>query len=206
MTGPFHRSYLLALKRMPERYLETMSHLKAHGLVPEIVFGLDGTITGLRTDHTYEVDHPGSDYHIGPRTISMHLSHMMMWTAALYQSQDADSFLFMEDDVRFDPDWRDQTDDALRHMPDNWDMIHIGACCVGDKHPKCVSGRLYKVDSAMCTHAYAVRRKALPFLLEKCQRIYAGVDLALALDCMPSLNCYTIFPRVANQHNTVIAP
>lgn len=205
MTGPFHRSYLLTLKRSSERCNETMAHLKDNGLVPEIVFGLDGEITGLRTEHTYEVDHPGSNYHIGQKTVSMHLSHIMMWQIALYQ-QDAETFLFMEDDVRFEANWREKTDEALTHMPHDWDMLYVGSCCVADKYPVLVSGSLYKVKGALCCHAYAVRRKALPFLYDTCQRVYAGVDIALALDCAPHLNCYVIFPRVANQHNTEIIP
>lgn len=201
----FDKIFMLTLPRtLHGRARETLDHLRYHNLEAEPFIGLDGEVCGLETKFTYELDHPGTGYRIGPKTVSMYLNHMILWKVCKYLPGDV--FLILEDDVRFNPDWKEHVDFALPSLPQDWDLLYIGSCCAQDKKPIQVQGHLHRVSYALCTHAYAVRKKALDVLWDACHRIYAGVDIAMCLHAIPQLQTYAFLPRIAQQHNTVISP
>jgi GR25 family glycosyltransferase involved in LPS biosynthesis len=210
MTLPFDRTFMLALDRdikaPHSRTHKTLDHLNAAGISAEIFPGFDGGITGLTTNHTYEIDNPGTNYRIGPRTISLYLGHLAMWR--MCEFLEGDSFLILEDDVRFNPGWEEHFAFAFPALPIDWDLLYIGSCCAQGHghHPRQVSGHLHQVGYALCTHAYAVRKKALPVLRQACEKIYAGVDIAMCLHGIPQLKTYAFLPRLADQFETEIAP
>ena len=199
---------MLALERdlnaPHSRTRKTLDHLSAMGINAEPFLGFDGSVTGLRTEHTYELDHPGTNYRIGPKTVNMYLGHLMMWRVCEYL--DGDSFLFLEDDVRFKPDWREHFDFAIPSLPVDWDLLYIGSCCCGGSPVTQISGHLNRVNHALCTHAYAVRKKAFPTIRKACDKVYAGIDIALCLHAIPELNTFAFLPRLADQFETDIAP
>jgi hypothetical protein len=205
---PFSRVLLLTLAKSlngpHSRTQKTLDHLRAMEIPAEPFIGFDGEETGLLTTHTYEIDNPGTNYRIGGKTVNMYLGHLMMWRVCEFL--EGDSFLFLEDDVRFRPDWREHFDFALPSLPKTWDLLFIGSCCCQGKGARQVSGHLHRVSYALCTHAYAIRKKALRRVQEVCQRIYAGIDIAICLHAIPELETYAFLPRLADQHETDIAP
>jgi hypothetical protein len=205
---PFSRVFMLAVRKSLEqphsRTQLTLDHMRAMDIPAEPFIGLDGSETGLATTHTYEIDHPGTNYRIGPKIVNMYLGHLMMWRVCEYL--DGDSFLFLEDDVRFKADWRAHFDFALPALPPTWDLLFLGSCCCGGKSVQQISGHLHRVHYALCTHAYAVRKKALPVLARACAKVYANIDIAICLHAMPQLETYAFLPRLADQHGTEIAP
>lgn len=214
---PFDRIFMLTLEKDPPTRAtlgsstsstlpKTLAHLEEHGIVPELFPGLDGGQSGLLTNHVFEYDHPGTGYKIGPRLVSLYLGHVAMWR--MMEFLEGDSFLVLEDDVRFAPDWREHFDYALPALPDDWDMLYIGSCCCMGygHHPQRVSGHLHRIDYALCTHAYAVRKKALPILRRATDKVYAALDIAMCLHAIPQLNTYAFLPRLADQFETEIAP
>jgi GR25 family glycosyltransferase involved in LPS biosynthesis len=128
----------------------------------------------------------------------------MLWAACLLLDDDA--FLVLEDDAQLAPDWAGAFAQALRDVPPDWDGLYLGSCCTGGYPRRHVRGRVYEVRYPLCTHAYAVRRKALGALIETqdAATCYGPIDITLRLHSWPRLRCYTILPRLANQHNTVI--
>lgn len=200
----FDRELILTIPTNKERFATTQAHLKERGIHPEPFYGFDSSVTGLETTWKYEVDNPRTGYRMGPRTTNLYLSHYVMWKCMLYTS--ADSVLIMEDDVRFDEDWRDHMASALLNLPFDWDILYVGSCCCDERPKEQIRNRLYKTSFALCTHAYAVRRKALPVLLEKCNRFWSGVDIEMVMLALPYLKSFAILPRIAHQHNTIIAP
>lgn len=205
-TLPFDRTFMLTTARSlnspHSRTAITLDHLRAEGIEVEPFLSMDGQISGLQTIHTYDIDHPGTNYRIGPKTISMFIGHLMMWKVCQYIS--GESFLFLEDDVRFKPDWREHFNFAMPALPADWDLLYIGSCCCQDKNPQRVSGHLHRVSYALCTHAYALSRKALPVIEQACQKVYAGIDIAMCLHGIPQLQAYAFLPRLADQFETVI--
>jgi GR25 family glycosyltransferase involved in LPS biosynthesis len=173
------------------------------GVPPPIVFyGVDGRESGLETKHTYEIDNPGSNYHIGPKIVSMFLSHWVLWNVLAHVP--GDSFLIFEDDVRMEPDWKPIFDESIFALPKDWDLCYVGSCCVDDMGV--VSGHLHRVSKALCTHAYMVNRKAVQPLIDNCRKIWANIDIAIYFDAFPKMKVYAILPRIAYQIDTVIPP
>lgn len=200
------RTFVLTIRRNADKAKETMRLLGEAGIQAEPFHGLDAQVTGVNgTQWTYEVDYPGSNHHISEKKINMMLSYLMLWKTMSYLPDDA--FLILEDDVRFDADWKRHWDEAMTHLPDDWDLIYLGnCCCQGRSDQDVIWGRLHRVKYALCTHAFAVRKKALGLLLEKCEKIWATIDIAIALECMPHLNCYAMLPRIADQVDMKLVP
>lgn len=212
---PFTRTFLLTLRRAladpSAKVHATLTHLREVD-IPVVAFtGYDCAESGLVTTHPYERDHPGSGYRIGTKTVNMCISHHVMWRSAeliegANGAGEGDSFLFLEDDVRFRPGWYERFSKAFNSLPATWDLLYLGSCCCADKPNNAIGNDLYRVRYALCTHAYAVRRKALATLGEACAKIYAGIDISMCLHAIPRLETYAILPRVADQFETVIAP
>jgi len=197
-------AFVLTLKRSEARYKRCQEHLQSVGITAKPFYGLDCEITGLRTVHTYELDHPGSNYVMGAKTVSLNLSHYMLWAMLAYQPEDA--FIILEDDAKFDTDWKQRFDDAWSVLPKDWDFLFLGSCCTADKPQWNIGKNLNVVTFPMCTHAYAVRAKALPVLFTSCQKVYAPIDVTLVTEVLHKLKQFTILPRIASQFETLISP
>lgn len=198
--------YVITLKDLADqpRWLDTAAHLTERGVPFQPFHGINGARWGLATVLVYAEDGPGTGFKIGSKTIGMTLSHYMLWKLMSYL--DGDSWMVCEDDVRFAPDWRPRLEATLQTAPADWDMIYVGSCnCGGGAHPQ-VGHHLFRVGFPQCTHAYMVRRKALPVLLDTQQLAWAGIDLQLGFRSHSKLNVYTILPRLADQHNTHLPP
>ncbi len=208
MTEPINgwRTFVLTIKNNSDKLRETMGLLGAAGIRAEVFLGLDASITGINgTQWPYEIDHPGSNYKISNKNINMVLSYLCVWKALSLIP--GDGFVILEDDVRFDADWKTHFDVGMTHLPDDWDLLFLGSCCCQNRSDKReVWGRLHKIGYALCTHAFAVRAKALPLLIDRCEKVWATIDIAIALQCMPQLNCYAFLPRLATQFQTNISP
>lgn len=205
---PFDRVFVLTMRRLLNnsngRFSATEEHLRSVGILAEPFISFDAEITGLETRHTYERDHPGTNFRVAPRMVNMYLGHYTLWKVCEYLP--GDSFLILEDDVRFSDDWKQHLAAAMP-LPSDWDLIYLGSCCCMDKAGiKQITGRLNRVQFALCTHAYAVRKKAIPILLENCERIEAGIDIAICLNAMPKLNAYAFLPRIADQIGMNLSP
>lgn len=202
MTHP--RAFVITLKRTSERYAKEQEHLRSVGISAEPFYGLDAAIAGLQTDHTYEVDNPGTNYHMGPKLVALYLSHYMLWRVLQYLPEDV--FWVLEDDAQWDAEWAKQYAEAMSVVPKDWDLVWLGSCCTGERVAKCIAKNLYDVRYPLCTHAYQVHKKALATMIDVHQKVWAPLDLALMFDSMPQLNVYTILPRLAAQWNTCIQP
>jgi hypothetical protein len=111
----------------------------------------------------------------------------------------------MEDDVRFKPNWYKTMISVNANLPKDWDILFIGSCCATyNTQPKNVSTGLYQVNHCLCTHAYAVRAKVIPFLLTAMEEIQSKIDVSLCLKVMPYVKAYAILPRIAHQSNTFL--
>ena len=195
-------SFVINLRRDGERWKRCEKHFSEVGVKADRFFGLDYERTGLFTIHKYEVDNPG--YTMGPKTVSLHLSHYMLWNVLLRQP--GDSFWVLEDDCLWDSDWRPRWEQAIKSLPKDWDLLYLGSCCAKDKPGWKVNDNLHVVQFPQCTHAYQVRKKALPLMLEHCEKVWAPVDICLVLDVLPKLQHFTILPRLCGQHDTLLPP
>jgi GR25 family glycosyltransferase involved in LPS biosynthesis len=195
------RTFVITLRGSTDRLEQTK---KSFGEGLQVFYGINGEEMGLRTVHPYEVDHPGSGYLISPKHVGLCLSHHMLWGALSLLPDD--HFLILEDDAEFTPGWRDYLAADLPLLPPSWDLFYIGSCNCAGAEREFIGGGVYRVRWPMCTHAYMVRRKALPILLERHRRVFAPIDLSMMFQCLPGMEVFARLPRLVHQRNTDISP
>ena len=198
------RPFVMVVQEFPEKTAFIQSHLRSVGIVAEEFPCLSAALSGLETVHPYEVDAPGSNYHIGPKPTALCVSFQMFWTAALFMPEDY--FFFIEWDAQFNPDWRARSEQALRDVPPDFDFLFLGSCCCANRPQTHVRGQIFEVKYPMCNHAQIIARKALPVLLRSQRKIYAPADISLAFHAFPLLKVYTLLPRAVNQFDTLLSP
>lgn len=191
---------------MDSRWPTRQAHFASVGLTAERFHAFDGAASGLVATIPYDVDKPGTRYVINAKGVGMAISHIALWTALFHAPAQEDSWMIVEDDALFDADWSPRLCAAIAALPTDWDMVFLGSCNCNDKAQTLISANLYDVRYPSCTHAYMVRRKALPILLATNKRVYAPIDCSLVLNSFPILRVYTILPRIAAQDGTFIRP
>jgi hypothetical protein len=118
---------------------------------------------------------------------------------------DADTLLHLEDDVVF----RDlgHLDQALSELPDDWDIVYLGANLVcwnnGEPWPERYSEHLFRVKCAWTTHAIAYNKKCVRRLLEKQPEFSAQMFDNYLSDRLSELNAFCVAPMVAYQRPRV---
>lgn len=196
------RTFVLTVNRPISRFDATAEHLDSLGIKWERFNGMDNQLCQLSPIMTFDLDRVGE--RIDRKHIAATLSHYLIWKCMSMQPDD--SFWVLEYDVEFVHNWRGQFEDAMSVMPDDWDVIFLGSCCTADKPQKHVAKTVYEVFYPLCGHAMAIRKKALPVLLQEHQRIYQPLDIAMASQSLPKLRVYTILPAIIGQRNTPLPP
>lgn len=191
------RTFCITLPETPERRKAAAKHFDERGVSVDWLHGIGAQTFGLRTEHTYEHDHPGTGYVVAQKHVGLHLSHYMAWQAM--QVCGEDYVMLLEDDAEFDEDWQTRLVEAVFFAPRDTDLLFVGSCNCFDKPKTDLGHGLYKVEWPMCTHAYVVFRKALPILLSTQRDCFAPIDLALILRSFNYLNVVTVLPRIVSQ-------
>lgn len=112
------------------------------------------------------------------------------------------TLLILEDDVVFEQ--LDRLDKALADLPEDWDMLFLGANITGGvtnivaRPPVRVTDNLYRIRAAWTTHAVAYTREAA----RKITCAYDGksmYDAWLSEEILPQVKAYLVNPMVAFQ-------
>jgi len=206
----------ITTKRSGPRYDRIVHHL-AEADVGAVQFfeAMHCEKLGIATIRTYDVDHPGSQWKMGPGPTGCWIAHRTLWAALAMMPLEHEAFMVLEDDAKFAPDWRERFNAAAAKLPDDWDALYIGSCCTGGKPVHHHGGGLCEVRYPLCTHGYVVRRRALATMIETTDAAvgpleqrgcYAPIDISLAFHTWPKLRVYTVLPRLVDQWDTDIAP
>lgn len=204
------RCFCLVCPEITGEQERAKAYFDSIGLPVEFIQGIHGATSGLVTTHLYEVDHPGSGYKVGTKISALCLSHILAWTACSVLPDD--TFLILESDAKFIPDWKARLEQAVADLPPDWDMLYVGSCNCDGKPREHVKGDVYRMsaanphDAPQCTHAILYNKKAIPVVLRTQRKIYTGIDLSLIYQTLPLLNVYVVLPRIAEQWNTEISP
>lgn len=54
------------------------------------------------------------------------LSHLALWWQLAHENESVDSYLILEDDVKFQPGWEQRWCEASASLPEGWDVIYLG--------------------------------------------------------------------------------
>lgn len=144
--------------------------------------------------------------------IGCFLSHTTLFEMA--KENNWDKLLILEDDARFEIDFERKFSEAIKEVPDDWDMLYLGQWnydhqvnggnAVGGKTyalKEQIGKYVWKANGCWLTHAYAVRQKALDYLIDNTKILYSSVDNVLS-DIQHELNVYAIHPNIINQDGT----
>jgi hypothetical protein len=200
------RPIVLVVPELPNRTDFILRELAAKGIEPDVFHGFNSTQSGLRTEHTYEIDNPGSGWRIGAKEVSTWISFYSMWSAINMQPDEY--FLTLEWDADFHPDWFQRTEKALRDVPKDFDMLQLGSCCCMDKPRTLVAGDVWSVRWPACGHATILAKKCIPTLLRSQRKVWAPLDLSLIFGTFEQegIKIFTLLPRTVDQFNTNLAP
>jgi hypothetical protein len=196
-------AFLITVPGLEDRRKATESHLESCGFSQAInvrpFVGVNGGVAGISCTNTHLLP-DGTTYTPTPKHVSLCLNHWFLWQQILNNAEIGDEFsIVLEDDVRFVDGWFNKSRKALEDVPEDWDILFLGSCYARNFPVAHIVGDIWKVEKPNCTHAYCVRHKALPVLIEKCHRIYTNIDWAIIEQAIPHLNTYAILPRIAHQ-------
>ena len=195
-------TFVVTVQELPEKTRHIQEHFKSVGVEAENFNGFSANASGLVTEHTYELDNPGSNYRIGRKPTATWASFYMLWSAL--NLLDYNYFLTLEWDSKFHPDWKARADRAMSDVPQDFDMLFIGSCCTRNAIKHRVQGDVWEVKRPMCGHGTIIAKKALPVILETQRKIYAPLDISLALHTFDKLKVYTVLPRMVDQFDTAL--
>lgn len=198
------KTFCICLPEYPEKIEKAKAYFAEQGLEDvEFFWGLHAETAGLSTEHTYEIDAPGSGWRIGYNPTGIWLAHYMLWNTLLHTSHDR--VMVLETDVKFADNWKPRLEKALEDVPPDFHLLYVGSCCLEGFPKTLVAGEVFESKHMQCTHAYVVTRRALGTLL-KMRKIWAPVDIQMQFECFPLLKTYVVLPRLFDQWNMTLAP
>lgn len=193
------KTFCITLPERPEEKERARKHFEERGMTVQFIDGINAEVFGLRTEHTYDFDNPGTDYHIGAKDVGLFLSHYAAWIAC--STHDDDLFLILEADALLVENWKERLDSCLERAKKlgNFDIMYIGSCHCLDKHKSQLDDDLWNVMYPLCTHAYVVTKRGIEILLRTQRDCYASIDCALMQRSLPHMEVLTVLPRIADQ-------
>jgi hypothetical protein len=198
------RPFVLTVQELPKQTAFIMQHFKERGIEAEEFPCFSAVESGLVTVNHYEVDAPGQGWRIGPKGTALCVSFYAFWIAVSFMPEEY--FFFLEFDAEFPPDWRERTEQALRDVPPDFDLLFIGSCCCEGKTKTHVKGNVWECKEPNCNHAMIVAKKAVPTLLRTQRKIWAPADISMVVSAFPHLRVFVVLPSIAGQFNNVLKP
>jgi len=199
--------YGITCKGCETRRNLTDSHLRNNGVSVEWIRGISGRHSGVTTVNPYTYHDADSTETISSGHTSLCINHWFAWERAL--NDGCDIAVVVEDDCRVVDCFVDRLGEAILYLDHNhkdWDFLYVGHW-EGSSH-KDFKGHCYDVvsgpvanlsSSPFGTHCYAIKSKAIPLLLDTCERIHAPIDVALWLNAGQLLRQYACVPPLAWQ-------
>lgn len=108
---------------------------------------------------------------------------------------DGESILVFEDDCVFIDGFEEELTKSLECLPDDWDMVYLGAHILQTKR---VNDRWLKSQECSSTHAYAVKASVIPKLIKRATEHPGHVDVAYST-LHNELNVYLARPTLVYQ-------
>lgn len=169
------------LDRRPERWQRIQRALTAHGIEPVQRFSAtDGNDVALPRDWT--------------RTAGAYgclLSHVQVVREA--RDAGAASVLIFEDDVVFDPQFKEKFASFIHELPADWDMLFLGA--LHKDEPVVISEHVARITKANSTFAYAIRNTVFDAFIELNSRAEHVLDMNSYV-LQERFNCYCFMPNL----------
>lgn len=167
----FDEVFLVNLKRRPDRLVSVQATLRQCDWPfkwPTIFQAVDGNL----------VPHPHG-WQSGSGAWGCMRSHQQIFEQVMMNG--ANSVLILEDDVCFEPDFREKVKVFLQAVPEDWDQLMLGGEHVNTNGvPMLVKPGVYRCTDCERTHCYAIRGE---FLKKLYRRWISGGDFNGEVHC-----------------------
>jgi hypothetical protein len=191
------------LPEWDDRINKSIEYFDSQDLKPYWITGIHAENFGIEASRPYQRDVPDTDWRLEPRTVGGYLSGYMLLNVA-WSHPEWKHIMMVEEDCRFIDGWRDKLEQALKDVPEDFDMLYVGSCCTEGRETQKIAGDVYEVKWPLCGHCIIIARKALPILLNGLRNSCIPFDIHLFDEVHPKLKVYTILPRLAFQENTYL--
>lgn len=193
------KCYLLDVKYNPWRTEAVTKRFSDANLDVERFIGLHGTASGLTTTTTVWDAERDNPYRISPGQASITISKIMLLQHMLDVGDDV--AIMFENDVRLCGNFKEELAKTMAALPDDWEVVHLGWCCIGGKPKTVVNDRVQEIREPLCCHALMFKRPAMKLALEQLRDNYLGTpsDTVLAHKVYPKLRHYCAVPALAFQ-------
>ncbi|XP_055705796.1 glycosyltransferase 25 family member [Phlebotomus papatasi] len=168
------RIFMVNLKRRPERRWKMEGSFRELGLDVEYFEAVDGREIDEEFLNDWEIDFlPGyaDPYHKRPMTmgeVGCFLSHLSIWRRIV--NENLQEVLILEDDIRFEPFFRDRFSSLLNEARyrGNWDLIYLGRKRLHESSEPWVedSNQLVYPSYSYWTLGYLISKQGAKKLLE----------------------------------------
>lgn len=133
-------------------------------------------------------------YALRPGNCGCNLTHMLIIQSAFIQGHSA--IMVFEDDAVLADSFVEKMDDCLQDLPDDWDMLMLGAS--HQVRPEPVTDKIYRVKKGFTSHAYIMRLSIYELVLERLKAFDQPLD-CIFTEIQQSHNVYITNPPMAWQ-------
>ncbi len=177
----FPSKVCINLDRRPERWQRIQRAFTAHGIESVQRFSAtDGNDVALPHDWIHSAGAYGCL-----------LSHVQVVREA--RDAGAASVLIFEDDVVFDPQFKEKFASFIQELPADWDMLFLGA--LHKDEPVVVSEHVARITKANSTFAYAIRNTVFDAFIDLNSRAEHVLDMNSYV-LQERFNCYCFMPNL----------
>jgi len=181
LSALFPSTICINLDRRPERWQRVQHAFAAHGIQRVRRFSAsDGNEIALPRDWAHT-----------PGAFGCLDSHVR----AVREARDAGaaSVLIFEDDVVFDPQFKEKFAMYIQELPFDWDMLFLGA--LHKDEPFIVSEHIARITKANSTFAYAIRNTVFDAFIELNSRAEHVLDMNNYV-LQERFKCYCFMPNL----------
>lgn len=197
--------FCLTLKDTPKRREYAEHHFKKQNLEVEFFEGIHGKKFGLSTKIPYLDDTPdwntdcGTPCFITQGHVGCILSHYMLWKTMQYLP--FGEYIIFEDDVVLCENFKEKLIYYKSQLPEDWEYVFIGHCCLCNEEGRFhINENIIKTaEPPMCTHAYMIKKSALPTLIETNSVAWSSIDIQIKKRSLTKLKYYVMMPPLADQ-------
>jgi GR25 family glycosyltransferase involved in LPS biosynthesis len=181
MNNYFDKIYCINLDKRTDRWSDCQQEFVKHNIIAERFSAVDGKI----------VDQVPP---LLPGQIGCLISQLSVIKMA--KESNLSSVMILEDDVEFCDDFSNQFDECMKLVPDNWNMIFLGANHI--QKPNKINERIYKLNYSYSAHCYAIRNNMFDPLINILSITKDPLDVVYA-NIQSSINAYVVNPHLAWQ-------
>ncbi len=185
MMNYFEKVYCINLDSREDRWNQAQEEFKRNNIVAERVSAVEGAKLNL--------DFPPE---IKEGAVGCSLSHLFIMKMA--KQLNLESYLVLEDDVKFIDNFTEIFPQIMSQVPDDWDMLYLGGQHIHGRNIQEITPNIYKCEYTLTTHSFAVRNTVYDLFIDKLIDITKPCDVHFA-EQHKKINAYVCIPHLTWQ-------